>query len=68
MAADSTRRPHEERFPAKTGDVAADGTAAGDGGGETLAEKIRRYRQPGAGASGGAPVSGSRVVRAPREE
>jgi hypothetical protein len=67
MAADSTRRPHDERAPAENGDLAADGTAAGDGGGETLAEKIRRYRQPGP-ASGGAPVSGSRVVRSPREE
>lgn len=68
MAADSTRRPREERFPAENGDLAADGTSAGDGGGETLAEKIRRYRQPGPGASGGAPVPGSRVVRSPREE
>jgi hypothetical protein len=68
MPADSTRRPHGEAFPTENGDLAAGGTEAGDGGGETLAEKIRRYRQPGAGAAGGAPVSGSRVVRAPREE
>lgn len=68
MGADSTRRPHDERSPAENDDLAADGSAAGDGGGETLAEKIRRFRQPGPGASGGAPVSGSRVVRSPREE
>ena len=68
MAADSTRRPRDERFPQHDRDPAADGLAAGDGGGETLAEKIRRYRQSGSGASGAAPVSGTRVVRAPREE
>lgn len=38
-----------------------------DGVAETLAEKIQRYRQPGPGASGGAPGPGSRVVRHPRE-
>jgi hypothetical protein len=68
MAADSTRRPREKRFPQKDGDHRAEGLAAGDGGGETLAEKIRRYRQPGSGASGAAPASGTRVVRAPRDE
>ena len=66
MAADSTRRARDEPFP-EHGDLAADGTASG-GGGETLAEKIRRYRQPGPGASGGAPVPGGRIVRSPREE
>lgn len=68
MAADFTRRPRDERFPRDDGDLAAEGTAAGDGGGETLAEKIRRYRQPDPGALGGAPMSGGRVVRSPREE
>lgn len=68
MAADSTRRRRDERFPQHDDDLAADGTAAGDGGGETLAEKIRRYRQPGPGASGGAPVPGGGIVRSPREE
>lgn len=68
MAADSTRRPRDERFPAENNDLAADETAGGGGSGETLAEKIRRYRQPGPGASGGAPGPGSRVVRYPREE
>jgi hypothetical protein len=67
MAADSTRRPRDERLPREDGDLAAKGRAAGDGGGETLAEKIRRYRQPGPGASGGAPAGG-RIVRSPREE
>ena len=65
MAADSTRRPRDEQRPGLDGDLAADGTAAGDG--ETLAEKIRRYRQSGPGGSGGAPGPGSRVVRSPRE-
>jgi hypothetical protein len=68
MAADSPRRRRDERFPQDGGDIAADGLAAGDGGGETLAEKIRRYRQTGPGASGGAPMPGGRVVRSPREE
>lgn len=68
MAADSTRRRRDERFPQNDGDHAADGVARGDGGGETLAEKIRRYRQPDLGASGGAPMPSTRVVRSPREE
>ncbi len=67
MDADSTRSRRDERFPQDDGDHAADGTAAGDGG-ETLAEKIRRYRQPAPGASGGAPMPGGRIVRSPREE
>lgn len=67
MAADSTRRPRDEPFPHQDRDPAADGTASGGGGGETLAEKIRRYRQPGP-ASGGAPMPGGRVVRSPRDE
>ena len=68
MAADSTRRPRDERLPPGDGGLAADARAAGDGGGETLAEKIRRYRQPGPAASGGAPLPGGGIVRAPREE
>jgi hypothetical protein len=67
MPADSTRRPRDEPFPHQDRDPAAEGTASNGGGGETLAEKIRRYRQPGPGGPGGAPVSGSRVVRSPRE-
>lgn len=67
MAANSTRRPRDEPFPHQDRDPAAEGTASGGGGAETLAEKIRRYRQPGPGGPGGAPVSGSRVVRSPRE-
>lgn len=68
MAADSTRRARDERPPQHDGGHAPDGSAAGEGGGETLAEKIRRYRQPGPGASGGAPMPGGRIVRFPREE
>ncbi len=68
MAADSNRRRRDERLPQEDGDLAADGAAAGDGGGETLAEKISRYRRPGPGASGGAAVPGGRIVRSPREE
>lgn len=39
-----------------------------DGVGETLAEKIHRFRQPGPGAAGGASGPGTRVARRPREE
>ncbi|HEX2210883.1 MAG TPA: hypothetical protein VHG93_24580 [Longimicrobium sp.] len=67
MAAESSRRPRDERMPPADGDPSADTTPASDGG-ETLAEKIRRYRQPGQGAFGGAPVPGGRVVRKPRDE
>ena len=67
MAAASSRRPRDEGRPPADGDPSADATSASDGG-ETLAEKIRRYRQPGPGAFGGAPVPGGRVVRKPREE
>ena len=67
MLADSTRRPRDEPFPHQDRDPGADGTASGGGGGETLAEKIRRYRQPAPGATGSAPMAGSRVVRSPRE-
>lgn len=66
MAADSTRHPREEQLPWHDDDLAADGAASGDDG-ETLAEKIHRYRQPGPGAPGGVPPSGRRVVRSPRE-
>ncbi|HEU0012122.1 MAG TPA: hypothetical protein VFQ45_00475 [Longimicrobium sp.] len=37
-------------------------------GGETLAEKIHRFRQPGPGAAGGAAGPANGVVRQPREE
>lgn len=67
MPADSTRRPRDEPFPHQDRDPATDGTASSGGGGETLAEKIRRYSQPAPGATGSAPVSASRVVRASRE-
>ncbi|MBW3572023.1 MAG: hypothetical protein KY467_13045 [Gemmatimonadetes bacterium] len=66
MAADSTRRPRDDPFPPGDGKPKPDGDAASDGG-ETLAEKIRRYRQRGP-ASGGAPGPASHVVRHPREE
>jgi hypothetical protein len=66
MAADSNRRPRDEPFPQHDSDRAADGMTAVHGE-ETLAEKIRRYRQPVPGATGGASVSGSRVVRSSRE-
>ena len=66
MAAESTRHPREEPFLPGDRDQAADGQGAS--GGETLAEKIRRYRRPGAGLSGGAAGLGSGVVRHPREE
>lgn len=66
MAADPNRRPRDERFPADGG-LPPDAEPAGAAGEETLAEKIRRYRQPGAGG-GGAPGPAGRVVRKPREE
>ena len=43
MPADSTQRPRDEPFPHQDRDPASEGTAEGGGGGETLAEKIRRY-------------------------
>lgn len=66
MAAEFTRHPREDPFLPGDGNKAAEGQGAS--GGETLAEKIRRYRQPGARLSGGATSLGSRVVRHPREE
>lgn len=67
MAADSSRR-RDERLPPTDGAPPADEQSAGDRAGETLAEKIHRFRQPGPGAAGGASGPGSRVVRHPREE
>ena len=66
MAAESSRRPRDERVLPADGEPAGAAHSGADGG-ETLAEKIRRYRQ-GGGASGGASPPGGRVVRNPREE
>lgn len=66
MAADSPRR-RDERLPSTDGETSADERSAEDAG-ETLAEKIQRYRQRGPGAAGGASGPGSRVVRSPRGE
>lgn len=66
MAADSSRR-RDGRLPSADGETPADEQSA-EGTGETLAEKIQRYRQHGPGAAGGASSPGSRVVRSPRRE
>lgn len=66
MAEDSTRRPRDEPLPSGDGQASQQGSAASDGAGETLAEKIRRYRHPR--PSGGAPGPASEIVRHPREE
>lgn len=66
MAEHSTRRPRDERFLPADGDNGPEGQAASDG--ETLAEKIRRYRQPRPDVSG--EVAGPEHVepRPPRKE
>ncbi len=66
MVADSSHR-RDERLPAD-GEMPADEQSARYSVGETLAEKIHRFRQPGPGAAGGSTGPGSRVVRLPREE
>jgi hypothetical protein len=65
--ADHSSRRRDDRLSSTEGEVPADEQSAGDGVSETLAEKIHRFRQPGPGASGGAPGP-NRVVRHPREE
>jgi hypothetical protein len=66
--ADHSSRRRDERLPSTDGETPADEQSAGDRAGETLAEKIHRFRQPGPGAAGGASGPGSRVVRHPRED
>lgn len=67
MASESSRHPSDERIlPADT-DPPGPGPSS-DAGGETLAEKIHRYRQMGLGGSDGAPALGGRVAPDPGEE
>lgn len=66
MAADPHPQLDARVFPAEG--PAADGQPAPGAGGETLAEKIHRYRRLGAEPSGGAPAPGTPVARHPREE
>ena len=69
MAADSPRRPRDEQIRPDDDGPAGDSRSTGGDGGETLAEKIRRYSQAGPGPSGGgAPAPAGRVVRKPRED
>lgn len=64
--ADHSSRRRDDRLSSREGELPPHEHSAGDGVGETLAEKIHRFRQPG--ATGGAPGPGSQVVRHPREE
>lgn len=66
--ADHSSRRRDERLPSTDEEPPVDEQSAGDRAGETLAEKIHRYRQAGPGAAGGASGPGGRVVRHPREE
>jgi hypothetical protein len=66
MSAESPRRARDERFLPADGGTAPHEPGDAEAGGETLAEKISRYRQSASG--GGASGPAGHVVRHPREE
>jgi hypothetical protein len=68
MAADSSRRPRDERIHPDDGGPAGDARSHNNDADETLAEKIRRYSQAGPSASGGASAPAGKVVRQRRED